>query len=187
MEAERQAATKAARRRRIITVVVVTALVLGVAALISVVGGDEDGEETADQAAAPETTTTTAPEKPEVTVPEGQAPTTLQTTDLVVGDGEEAQTGDTLRVHYVGKLYATGEEFDSSYEREPVEVQLVSPGIIEGWVQGLTGVRAGGRRQLVIPPDLGYGAEPSGDIPANSTLVFVIDVLSVEKAATPGG
>jgi peptidylprolyl isomerase len=192
MEAERKAAIKAARRRRVIMAVVVAAIVVGLMALVAVVGGgDDDG----DQASDPGTTTTeatpstTAPEKPEVTIPEGPAPTTLQSTDLTVGDGEEAQTGDTLTVHYVGKIYATGDEFDSSYDGEAIQVQLLAPGIIEGWAQGLVGVQAGGRRQLVVPPDLGYG--PEGDpptIPPNSTLVFVIDVLDVEKApAQPGG
>ncbi|MCI3949887.1 MAG: FKBP-type peptidyl-prolyl cis-trans isomerase [Acidimicrobiales bacterium] len=186
MEAERRAAQRAARRRRAITGAVVAVVVIALLVLVSALGGDDDGGEETEDAAA--TTTTTAPEKPEVTIPETPPPTELQSTDITVGEGEEAQTGDTLRVHYVGKIYASGEEFDSSYERDPIEVQLVSPGgVIEGWAQGLVGVREGGRRQLVIPPDLGYGAQPSGDIPANSTLVFVIDVLSVEKAEAPGG
>jgi peptidylprolyl isomerase len=183
MEAERRAAQKAARKRRVITVLVVVVVVLGLMALISVLGGDDDG---GDEDAAPETTTTTAPDKPEVTIPEGPAPTTLQSTDITVGEGAEAQTGDTINVRYVGKIYETGEEFESTYEApEPVPIQLVSPGVIEGWAQGLVGMREGGRRQLVIPPDLGYGAEPSGDIPANSTLVFVIDLISVEASPEP--
>ena len=195
MEAERRAAQRAARRRRIITGGVVAVLVIALLVLISAFGGDDGGEEETEDAAAGTTTTestpsTTAPEKPEITIPEGPPPPTLQTTDLVVGEGEEAQTGDTLTAHYVGKLYATGEEFDSSYEPrepdgpvEPIEVQLTPGGIIEGWVQGLVGVREGGRRQLVIPPDLGYGEQGQPpDIPADSTLVFVIDVLAVEKA-----
>jgi peptidylprolyl isomerase len=185
LEAERRAAIRAARRRRIITAVVVAALVVGVLALIPILGGSDDGEDEA----APSTTTTTAPDKPDVTIPETPPPTTLQTSDLTVGEGEEAQTGDTLTVHYVGKIYATGEEFDSSYEAEPIEIPLVSPGgVIQGWVEGLVGVREGGRRQLVIPPDLGYGAQGQPpDIPPNSTLVFVIDVLDVEKASAPPG
>jgi peptidylprolyl isomerase len=188
MEAERKAATSAARRRRIITAVVVAALVLGVAALISVLGGDDDGEQTSDQAAS--TTTTAAPaDEPEVTIPETPPPTELQSTDITAGDGAEAQTGDTLSVRYVGKIYETGETFDSTYDSpDPVEVPLMSPGVIEGWAQGLVGMKEGGRRQLVIPPDLGYG--PQGDpptIPANSTLVFVIDLISVQKPDVPGG
>jgi peptidylprolyl isomerase len=201
MEAERRAAQRAARRRRIITGAVVAVIVIALLVLVSALGGDDGTEETEDAAATTTTEptpSTTAPEKPEVTIPEGAPPPTLQTTDLQAGEGEEAQAGDTLTVHYVGKLYATGEEFDSSYEPqqpdgpvEAIDVQLAPGRIIEGWVQGLVGVREGGRRQLVIPPDLGYGAEGQPpDIPANSTLVFVIDVLAVEKAeapAQPGG
>ena len=178
MEAERRAAQRAARRRRAITGAVVAVVVIALLVLVSALGGDDDGGEETEDAAA--TTTTTAPEKPEVTIPETPPPTELQSTDITVGEGEEAQTGDTLTVHYVGKVYASGEEFESSYEGDPTEVQLVSPGIIEGWAQGLVGVREGGRRQLVIPPDLGYGVQGSPPaIPPNETLVFVIDLKKI--------
>ena len=186
MEVERKQAIRAARRRRIITAVVVAALVVAVMALIAFFGNKDD-EQTSDQAAA---STTTAPpaDEPEVTIPETPPPTELQSTDIKPGTGAEAQTGDNLQVHYVGKIYATGKEFDSTYDGDPIDVQLMSPGVIEGWAQGLVGMKAGGRRQLVIPPALGYG--PQGDpptIPANSTLVFVIDLISVQKPAAPGG
>ena len=186
MEAERRAAQRAGRRRRVITGAVVAVVVIALLALVAALGGDDDGGEETEDAAA--TTTTTAPEKPEVTIPDTPPPTTLQSTDIEVGEGEEeVQTGDTLFVRYVGKIYATGEEFESTYEApEPAEIQL-TPGVIEGWSQGLQGMRVGGRRQLVIPPDLGYGAQPSGDIPANSTLVFVIDLVDLEKAPAPEG
>jgi peptidylprolyl isomerase len=184
MEAERKAAIKAARRRRVIMAVVVAAIVVGLMALVAVVGGgDDDGDQASDPG-----TTTTAPDKPDVTIPETPPPTTLQSTDLTVGDGEEAQVGDTLFVRYVGKIYETGEEFESTYEApEPADIQLV-PGVIQGWLQGLPGMKEGGRRQLIIPPDLGYGPEGQPpDIPANSTLVFVIDLIQVEKAPVPPG
>ena len=184
LEAERKVAQRAARRRRFILAAAVLALIVGLMVLFSLLGGDDDGGDDA----APATTTTTAPPKPEVTIPETPPPTTLQSTDITVGDGAEAQTGDTLKVHYVGKVYATGDEFDSSYDRDPIEVQLdPSSGIIQGWVEGLVGMKEGGRRQLIIPPDMAYGAQAKGDIPANSTLVFVIDLLSVEKAPAPAG
>jgi peptidylprolyl isomerase len=105
-----------------------------------------------------------------------------------VGDGEEAQVGDTVKVHYVGKVYATGDEFDSSYERDPIDFTVGRSEVIPGWDQGVPGMKVGGRRQLVIPPDLAYGAQGQPpDIPANATLVFVIDLLSVEKAPVPPG
>jgi FKBP-type peptidyl-prolyl cis-trans isomerase len=187
MEAERRAAQRAGRRRRAITAVVVATLVGGSLVLISALGGDDQG----DEEAATTTTagpTTTAPEKPDVTIPDTPAPTTLQSADVTVGDGPEAQAGDTALVRYVGKIYATGSEFDSNYDApEPTPVQLVSPGVIEGWAQGVPGMRVGGRRQLVIPPELGYGAEGQPpDIPANSTLVFVIDLVSIEEGPPAG-
>ncbi len=189
MEAERKAAQRAARRRRAITAAVVVVAVIAVLVLISVLGGDDGESDETSDAAASTTTSTTAPEKPDVTVPEGTPPTSLQSTDLVVGDGPEAQTGDAVEVHYVGKAYSTGEEFDSSYERgQPLPVTLGQGGVIPGWDQGLVGMRVGGRRQLVIPPDLAYG--PEGRPPAigpNETLVFVIDMLAVDETPAPPG
>ena len=119
--------------------------------------------------------------KPVVEVPQGPPPTQLEIEDIEVGDGAEAQAGDQLSVQYVGVLYDTGQEFDSSWDSgQPLQLQLGAGTVIPGWEQGLEGMRAGGRRQLVIPPDLGYGAEGSPpDIPPNATLVFVIDLLSV--------
>jgi peptidylprolyl isomerase len=189
LEAERRAAVRAGRRRRALTAVAVVAAVGIVAVLISFLGADDDGGGEAATTTTEAGPTTTAPPKPEVTVPDTPPPTTLQTTDLTVGDGAEAKLGDTVNVRYVGKIYATGEEFDSNYDApEPAAVQLVSPGVIEGWAQGVPGMRVGGRRQLVVPPDLGYGEQGQPpDIPGNSTLVFVIDLVSVEEAAPTGG
>jgi peptidylprolyl isomerase len=183
MEAERQAAQKAARKRRIITAVVVVVVVLALMALISVLGGDDDGGE---EDAAPSTTTTTAPDKPDVTIPETPPPTELQTTDLVEGEGAEATSGSAVEVHYVGRAFSTGEEFDSSYDREALTFTIGDPNILEGWHQGIAGMREGGRRQLVIPPALGYGEEGRPpEIGPNDTLVFVIDLLKVEAAPEP--
>jgi peptidylprolyl isomerase len=185
MEAERRAAQKAARKRRIITAVVVVLVVLGLMALISVLGGDDDGG--GEEDAAPSTTTTTAPEKPDVTIPEGPPPTELQTTDLTVGDGAEATPGSAIEVHYVGKAVSNGEEFDSSYDRpEAFSFTIGDPNIVPGWTQGIVGMREGGRRQLVIPPALGYGEQGDPpDIGPNDTLVFVIDLLKVEEPPEP--
>jgi peptidylprolyl isomerase len=119
--------------------------------------------------------------KPVVEVPDGPPPQELEVEDIEAGDGDEAQPGDQLSVQYVGVLYDTGEEFDSSWERgQPFQFQLGSGGVIPGWDQGIEGMKVGGRRQLVIPPDLAYGAQGQPpDIPPNSTLVFVIDLVSV--------
>lgn len=183
MEAERRAAQKAARKRRVITALVVVVLVLGLMALISVLGGDDGGEEDA----APATTTTTAPDKPDVTIPETPPPTELQTTDLTVGEGAEATPGSAVQVHYAGRAYSNGQEFDSSYERPEAFTFTIGEGsVIPGWEQGVAGMREGGRRQLVVPPDLAYGEEGRPpEIGPNDTLVFVIDLLKVEEPPEP--
>jgi FKBP-type peptidyl-prolyl cis-trans isomerase len=120
--------------------------------------------------------------KPVVTVPKGAPPTKLVTKDLVQGTGATASQGKTVTVNYVGVLYKNGKEFDSSWSRnQPFTTALSSGSVISGWVQGLSGMKVGGRRELIIPPSLGYGKAGSPPtIPANSTLVFVVDLLSVQ-------
>jgi len=117
--------------------------------------------------------------KPEIEFPDGPPPTELVITDLVVGDGAEASPGDTVDVHYVGIEYDTGAEFDSSWNRgESIAFPL--RGLIAGWQDGIPGMRVGGRRQLVIPPELAYGAAGSGHRLSGKTLIFVIDLLGVK-------
>jgi peptidylprolyl isomerase len=117
-------------------------------------------------------------EKPEVDFPGGEPPTELEVTDLTVGDGQEAQPGDRVLVHYVGVDFESGEEFDSSWNRgEPIEFPL--RGLIQGWQDGIPGMRVGGRRQLVCPPELAYGPAGGGHRLSGRTLVFVIDLLGV--------
>jgi peptidylprolyl isomerase len=121
--------------------------------------------------------------KPTVTVPSGAAPTKLVTKDLITGTGATAKTGDTVTVNYVGVLYKGGKEFDSSWSRNQTFTTPLSNGsVIPGWVQGIPGMKVGGRRMLIIPPGLAYGKAGSGSaIPPNSTLVFVVDLLSVSS------
>ncbi|HEX7133276.1 MAG TPA: FKBP-type peptidyl-prolyl cis-trans isomerase [Iamia sp.] len=117
---------------------------------------------------------------PEVPVPVGPPPTDLVIEDLTTGDGAAAAIGDSVTIDYVGVACSTGEVFDSSYESgEPVAFELTSGSLIEGFVQGLDGMAVGGRRLLVIPPDLAYGAEGSGPIAPEETLVFVVDLREV--------
>ena len=120
--------------------------------------------------------------KPEVTVPE-TAPTELVVTDIEVGTGATAENGKTLAMQYVGVAFSTKEQFDASWDSpgpRPLEFVLGTGSVIEGWDQGLVGMKVGGRRQLVIPPDLAYGA---GGYPPvikpNETLVFVVDLIAV--------
>ncbi|MBJ7399232.1 FKBP-type peptidyl-prolyl cis-trans isomerase [Mycolicibacterium sp.] len=117
--------------------------------------------------------------KPEIEFPDGPPPTELVSTDLVVGDGDEASPGATVDVHYVGIEFDTGEEFDSSWNRGD---SIVFPlrGLIAGWQDGIPGMRVGGRRQLVIPPEQAYGPAGSGHRLSGRTLIFVIDLLGVE-------
>ena len=126
------------------------------------------------------TVTGSLDEKPEITIPQTDPPIDLEVTDLVVGDGEEVAEGATVTAHYVGKSWSTGEQFDASWDRgEPIPFGLDQ--VISGWTEGIPGMRVGGRRLLVIPPDKGYG--PGGSPPVigpNETLVFVVDVVNTE-------
>ena len=135
------------------------------------------GESTAAQSGEESTAT-----KPTIEKPSGPPPTELEETDLVEGTGAEAKAGDEVTVQYVGVNYKTGKEFDASWDRgEPFTFTLGSSSVIPGWEQGVEGMKEGGRRQLVIPPELGYGeagAPPA--IPPNETLVFVVDLLKVK-------
>jgi len=119
--------------------------------------------------------------KPAVSVPKRKAPKQLVTKDLVVGTGQSAQAGRTVTVNYVGVLYKTGKEFDSSWKRNQPFTSTLSAGrVIPGWVRGVAGMKVGGRRELIVPPNLAYGKAGSPPtIPPNSTLVFVVDLLSV--------
>jgi peptidylprolyl isomerase len=139
----------------------------------------------ATQASIPKTTATPTSgplsKKPVVTVPKGPPPKQLVIKDLIPGTGQTAQPGKTITVNYVGVLYKTGKEFDSSWSRnQPFTTALSNGSVISGWVKGLTGMKVGGRRELIIPPSLAYGNKQSGSIPPNSTLIFVVDLLSVQ-------
>jgi peptidylprolyl isomerase len=120
-------------------------------------------------------------EKPEIDYPDGPAPADLQITDLTVGSGEEAKPGQTVDVHYVGVAFSTGEEFDASWNRgEVFSFPLGRGRVIQGWDQGVAGMKVGGRRKLVIPPHLAYGERGAGGaIKPGETLIFVVDLLGV--------
>jgi FKBP-type peptidyl-prolyl cis-trans isomerase len=119
--------------------------------------------------------------EPKVTPPSGAPPTKLVTKDLIAGTGPEAKAGETVTVNYVGVLYKGGKEFDASWKRhEPFSFPLGQGKVIKGWDQGIPGMKVGGRRELIIPADLAYGATGSPPtIPPNAPLVFVVDLLAV--------
>lgn len=171
------------------------AATIAVSALIAAgCGGDDEGSaEPPPQTTPPafETQPAPAPEeggdltdtstKPVVDVPEGPPPEKLKTEDIVKGDGKAAKAGDTLTMQYVGVSYSTGEEFDSSWDSgQPFVFELGAGEVIEGWDEGLEGMREGGRRQLIIPPDMAYGA--TGQPPVigpDETLIFVVDLIEI--------
>lgn len=171
------------------------ALGLSALALLAAGCGDDEGDTSGttgtNDSAATQTATETTPSseptvaptrsKPKVTFPKGKAPGKLVKKDLIVGEGPAAKAGDPLTVNYVGVLFSNGEEFDNSYDGgQPFPFQLGAGQVIPGWDQGLVGMKVGGRRRLIIPPDLAYGAQGSPPtIPANATLVFVVDLQSI--------
>jgi peptidylprolyl isomerase len=121
--------------------------------------------------------------KPTIGQPEGEPPAELVVRDVVRGEGRTARAGDTVTVQYVGVAWSTGEQFDASWDAgQPFTFPLGAQQVIPGWDQGVAGMRVGGRRELVIPPDLAYG--PAGSPPAigpNETLVFAVDLVEVER------
>jgi peptidylprolyl isomerase len=157
-------------------------------------GGDEEPaaapQETATATATPEPSGAVdaasigkdLTKKPEVAQPSGTPPAELQKTDIVKGKGKAAKAGDTVSVQYVGNSWSTGAQFDASWDRgsEPFQFPLGAGQVIPGWDQGVAGMKEGGRRLLVIPPDLAYGDQsPSPDIGPNETLIFVVDLQKV--------
>jgi peptidylprolyl isomerase len=161
-------------------------LILLLCAGLLVVGcGDDSGDDSTSTSTAASTESAEKPQqlqtKPEVTVPEGAPPKQLVENDLVVGDGAEAKAGDEVTVQYVGVGYESGEEFDASWDRgEPFTFPLGAGEVIKGWDEGVAGMKEGGRRELIIPPNLAYG--PAGSPPAigpNETLIFVVDLVGV--------
>ncbi|HEX4032809.1 MAG TPA: FKBP-type peptidyl-prolyl cis-trans isomerase [Solirubrobacteraceae bacterium] len=122
--------------------------------------------------------------QPKITVPTTPAPKTLQTKDITTGTGATAAAGDTVVVNYVGALYTNGKVFDSSWSRGTTfSTPLAATSVIPGWVDGIAGMKVGGRRELIIPPALAYKNSANGTIPANSTLIFIVDLLKVTPAS----
>lgn len=159
------------------TAVVVTCLLL-----ITACGDASSSTDTVNSSDGTTAPVTTQPlQKPTVSVP-SKLPTTLEITDISVGTGPKAATGDAVIVHYVGVRTVDGAEFDNSFDRgQPLEVTLGEGKVIPGWEQGLIGMQQGGRRQLDIPAELAYGDSPpaGGNIEAGDSLSFVVDMVVV--------
>jgi len=114
---------------------------------------------------------------PTISSPSGTPPATLVTEDVIIGSGKVASSDSTLTVHYTLMAWSTGEIVESSWSGQPAQFPL--SGVILGWQQGIPGMAVGGRRLLVIPPDLGYGEAGGGPIGPNETLIFVVDLIDV--------
>jgi peptidylprolyl isomerase len=123
----------------------------------------------------------TKDQKPAVTIPDGDPPVELVVEDLEVGDGAEAVAGRDVIVHYVGVAWSNGRQFDASWDRgDTLDFRLGAGQVIQGWDQGVAGMRTGGRRKITIPPQLGYGSRGAGGvIKGDETLVFVVDLVGV--------
>jgi len=191
-------------RTATVSLLIVAALGAGVSAC-----GEESNDPIADFASTPQpATTTTTPEttttatteakpssgktiqklviskdvasKPAIERPSGDPPSKLYERDIVKGKGEAAKAGDNVSVQYVGVSYSNGEQFDASWDAgKAFQFQLGAQMVIAGWDQGVAGMRKGGRRMLVIPPDLAYGEAGQGSIAPNETLIFVIDLVKI--------
>lgn len=166
-------------------------LLIAAASLALLVAGCGSDSSTTSPSTAASTEEAAAPEEaesskqktaPKVTVPKGAPPKSLVTKDLEEGAGATAKAGDAVSVNYVGVNYKTGKEFDASWSRgEPFTFTLGAGEVIPGWDQGVEGMKVGGRRELIIPPELGYGSTGSPPvIPPNETLVFVVDLEAIE-------
>ena len=187
--ARRAAALAATRRqqqkRRVILAVVLAGLIAGLISILSIAGGDDDKKETTPSASADGGGTTNV----KLAVGDGEKvsvkinktpPTELVKKDLKEGDGAAAKLGDQIEVNYVGVTYADGKEFDSSFKGgETATFGLTEGGLIDGWVQGIPGMKVGGRRELIIPAALAYGESPQGGRPAGA-LIFIVDLVAIK-------
>ena len=202
--AELEALRRQRRNRMIVRFALVGGLILAIAAVLAFVGGDDDEgddvasdttEDTATDSSTTTTPTTMPPDnltcetpaepqtdltkKPTITPPAEMA-RDLTCFDHVVGDGEEVPRGATIRAQYVGVLRSDGTQFDASWDNggEPIEFSLTQ--VIPGWTQGIPGMRVGGRRELVIPAVMAYGAQGRApSIGPDEDLVFIVDVVDI--------
>ncbi|MHB1209677.1 MAG: FKBP-type peptidyl-prolyl cis-trans isomerase [Acidimicrobiales bacterium] len=182
--------------RRAVIVGVVAIVVIGTGALLFSGKSSPTTTTTAASSATTTTSASTAPATikpisnpspagkfgtaPTVVVPTTPPPTSLEVSNLITGTGAAAKSGDTLEVQYVLATYSTHKVIQSSWTAQPFSFKLGAGQVIPGWDQGMVGMRVGGRRELIIPPSLGYGANsPGAGIAKNDTLVFVVDLLKI--------
>ena len=171
------------RRWFILGAFALVAVAIVAAILIGRSGGDDSAESASCAAPPGPVADSVKKTRPTVEVPDCAAPATLVVNDLERGTGAVAKSGDQVSVQYVGVNFKDGQEFDSSWSRgaQPFPFELGAGRVIPGWDQGIEGMKVGGRRELIIPPDLAYGEAGSPpSIGPNETLLFVVDLLSVK-------
>ncbi len=198
LERQQRAAARRRNVRRGVIGVIVAAVVIGTGFVLFGGSGKTTTTTTAPPTTTtgPVTTTTVVPTSfpkvvhpsptgtfgtaPTVVVPPGPPPTTMEVSDLITGTGPAAKIGDKLTVQYVLATYSTRKVIQSSWTSQPFSFTLATGNVIPGWVYGVAGMHVGGRRELVIPPSLGYGNVAAGPgIAKNDTLVFVVDLLKI--------
>ncbi|WP_329452158.1 FKBP-type peptidyl-prolyl cis-trans isomerase [Streptomyces sp. NBC_01724] len=167
--------------RRLAALLVVPLLLLTAAC-----GGDGKGSDSASKNGFPAITAGAKfGEKPTLSKGQGDPPKELKTQVISEGDGAKLKNGDAIQVNYLGQAWDSTKPFDNSFDRkQPFDLTLGAGMVIKGWDQGLVGQKVGSRVELVIPPDLGYGAQGQGDIKPNATLVFVVDILKATQIPT---
>ncbi len=172
--------------RTFVTVLAPLAVVL----VLTACGGDQDPPADDTRPPAEDAGAAAQREEPTVEIPDGDPPSELQVEDLIIGEGSPAEPGARVLVHYVGVTWEEGTRFDASWDRgQPVPFSLDQ--VVPGFARGISGegleagpMHVGGRRRIVIPPELGYGEGGAGDaIPPNATLVFVVDLLELPEGA----
>lgn len=156
--------------------IVASILVLALIALASLGALTMNSSDSQEAGSLP-TVTANAGEAPQVSAPTGTPPSELTTSDIIVGTGAEVLPTSTLTVHYYLMAWSTGKVIESSWSGQPATFPLAQ--VVEGWQKGLPGSKVGGRRLLVLPPEMGYGAAGAGPIGPNETLIFVVDILGV--------
>ncbi|MFF1841608.1 FKBP-type peptidyl-prolyl cis-trans isomerase [Streptomyces sp. NPDC058217] len=167
--------------RRLAALLVVPLLLLTAAC-----GGDGKGSDSASKNGFPAIAAGSKfGEKPTLSKGQGDPPKELKTQVISEGDGAKLKNGDAIQVNYLGQAWDSTKPFDNSFDRkQPFDLTLGAGMVIKGWDQGLVGQKVGSRVELVIPPDLGYGAQGQGDIKPNATLVFVVDILKATQIPT---
>ena len=157
--------------------IVAAILALALVALAALGAINMNSSESTSTSGSLPTVSANAGEVPTVSAPTGAAPTELTTKDIIVGTGAEVLPTSTLTVHYVLMTWSDGKLIESSWSGEPATFPLAQ--VVEGWQKGLPGAKEGGRRLLVIPPDMGYGPSGAGPIKPYETLIFAVDIIKV--------